>query len=76
MSFNDLDPNLSDSIFLNFFSSITTRPIVAKFHVEPPWDGETKTWSNGPGHITWPPCRYMAKTFKNLFFLEPKGLWP
>ena len=35
----DLGPNLSDSIFLNFFSSITTRPIEAKFHVEPPWDG-------------------------------------
>ena len=38
-SFIDLGPNLSDSIFSNFFSSITTRPIEAKFHVEPPWDG-------------------------------------
>ena len=39
-SFIDLDPNLSDLIFLSFFSSITTWPIEAKFHVESPWDGE------------------------------------
>ena len=50
-SFTDLVPNLSDSIFLNFFFSITTRPIEAKFHVEPPWDGRTKACSNGPGHM-------------------------
>ena len=31
-----LGPNLSDSIFLNFSSSITTRPLEATFHVEPP----------------------------------------
>ena len=35
-SFIYLHPNLSDSIFLNFFSSITTWLIEAKFHVEPP----------------------------------------
>ena len=34
----DLGPNLSYSIFLKFFSSITTGPIEVKFHVEPPWD--------------------------------------
>ena len=32
-------PNLSDSIYLNVFFSITTRPIEAKFHVAPPFDG-------------------------------------
>ena len=48
----DLGPNLSDSIFLNFFSSITTRLLEAKFHVEPPWDGGTKSCSNGRGHMT------------------------
>ena len=47
-SFTDLGPNFSDSIFLIFFSSITTRPFEAKFHVEPPWDGETKACSIGP----------------------------
>ena len=52
MSFIDHGPNQSDSIFLNFFSSITTRPIEAKFHVEPPWDGGMKAYSNGPGHMT------------------------
>ena len=51
-SFIDLCPNLSGSIFLNFFSSITTRAIEAKFHVEPSWDGGMKAYSNGPGHMT------------------------
>ena len=35
-SFIDLGPNLWDSILLGFFSSITTRSIEAKFHLEPP----------------------------------------
>ena len=50
-----------------FFSLQTTRPIkakfhveppwngrtkVSKFHVEPPWDGRTKVCSNAPGHMT------------------------
>ena len=46
-SFIDLD-----SIFLKFFSSVTTRPIYAKFHVYRPWDGRTEVYSNGLGHIT------------------------
>ena len=45
-------PNHSDSTFLNFFSSITTSPIEAKFHVEPPWNGGAKAFSYGPGHMT------------------------
>ena len=40
------------STFSNIFSSETTGPMDAKFHVEPPWDGETKVCSNGPGHMT------------------------
>ena len=36
-----LGPNLSDSLFLNFVSSITTRPIEAQFHVQPLWDRGT-----------------------------------
>ena len=40
------------AIFLNFFSSITTRLIESKFHLVPPWDDGTKVCSNGPGHIT------------------------
>ena len=36
----------------NFFSLETARPIEVTFHVEPPWDGGTKVYSNGPGHMT------------------------
>ena len=42
----------SDSTFVNFFSLETTKPIEAKFHVEPPCDGGTKICSNGPSHMT------------------------
>ena len=51
-SFIHLDPSQSDSIFSNFFSWITTKPIKAKFNVEPPWDGGMSICSNGPGHMT------------------------
>ena len=51
-SFNDLSPNHSDSIFLNFFSSITNWPIEAKFYVESQWDEGTKVCSNCLGHMT------------------------
>ena len=40
------------STFSNIFSSETTGPIEAKFHMEPPWDGGTKIYSNGSGHMT------------------------
>ena len=40
------------STFSNIFSSETTGPSEAEFHVKPPWDGETKVCSNGPGHMT------------------------
>ena len=55
--FIDLGPDISDSTFLNFFSSVTTMPIEAKFHVKPPWDRGTDTCLNGPGHITKPVYR-------------------
>ena len=42
----------SVSTFSNFFSLETSRPIEAKFHMEPPWDGGTKVCPNGPGHMT------------------------
>ena len=48
----DLGPDLSDSVFFNFFSSITTGPIETKFHMEPPCDGGTKVYSKSPGHMT------------------------
>ena len=37
---------------LNIFSSETALPIKAEFYVEPPWEGGTKVYINGPGHMT------------------------
>ena len=42
----------SDSTFSNFFSWGTARTIEAKFQVETQWDGGTKVYTNGPGHMT------------------------
>ena len=39
-------------LFSNIFYSETAWPINAKFHVEPPWEGGTKVYINGPGHMT------------------------
>ena len=38
--------------FYIFFSLETARLFEAKFHVDLPWDGGTKVYSNGPGHMT------------------------
>ena len=38
--------------FSNVFSSETAWPIKAKFYVEPPWEGGSKVYINGPGHMT------------------------
>ena len=35
-----------------FFSSETAWQIKVKLHVEPPWQGGTKVYINGPCHIT------------------------
>ena len=40
------------STFSNIFSSETAWPIKAKFYVEPPWEGGTKVYIIGPGHMT------------------------
>ena len=40
------------SHFSNVFSSETAWPVKAKFYVEPPWEGGTKVYINGPGHMT------------------------
>ena len=48
----------SDSTFPNFFFLESTRPIEAKFHVKPLWDGGMNIYSNGSGHMT-----NMVKTF-------------
>ena len=55
------------STFSNIFSSETTGSIEAKFHMEPPWDGGTKVYSNGPGLMTkLAAMPIYGKTLKNL----------
>ena len=66
-SFTDLGLNLSDLIFLNFISSITTRLIEVSFHVAHPWNWGTKASSTGPGHMTkMAAMPIYDKTFKSL----------
>ena len=38
--------------FSNIFSTETAWPIKANFYVEPPLEGGTKVYINGPGHMT------------------------
>ena len=51
-SFIDLGPRSLRFTFSNFFFLETCRPIEAKFHVEPLWDGGMKVCSNGLCHMT------------------------
>ena len=37
----------------NIFSSKTPGPVEAKFHMKLSWDGGTKVFTNGPGHVIW-----------------------
>ena len=67
-SFIDLDPRSPTFTFSNFFFLETARPIEAKFHVEPLWDGKIKVYSNVPGHMTNMAAmhKYNKKNLKNL----------
>ena len=57
----------SDSTLTNCFSLETAGPTEAKFHMEPPWDWETKVYSNGPGHIIkMAAMPIYGKSLKNL----------
>ena len=61
------------STFSSIFSSETTGPIEAKFHMEPPWNGETKVCSNGPGHMTKIAAMPIyGKNLKKVFFSGTK----
>ena len=65
------------STFSNIFSSETTWPIEANFHMEPPWDRGMKVYSNGPGHMTkMATMPIYGKNLKNSSSPEPKGWWP
>ena len=42
-------------------------PIEATFHMESPWDGGTRIYSNGPGHMTkMAAMSIYGNTLKNL----------
>ena len=74
MSFIVLSQNTLDSIFLNFFPSITSWPIEAKFYVESPWDEGTEACSNCLGHMTkMAAVPYMVKSFENLLLWNLKA---
>ena len=54
--------------FSKIFFSETAWPIKAKFYVEPPWEGGTKVYINGPGHMTkMAAMPNMVKTLKIFF---------
>ena len=60
--------------FSKIFSSKTACPIKAKFYVEPPWEGGTKVYINGPGHMTkMAAMPIYGKNLKNLLFQNHKS---
>ena len=61
--------------FSNIFSSETAWPIKAKFYVEPPWEGGTKVYINGPGHMTkMAATPIYGKNPSKIFFSRTGGL--
>ena len=62
-------------MFSNIFSSETTGPIEAKFHMEPPWDRRTTICSNGLGHmaVILATMLIYGKNLKKSSSPEPKG---
>ena len=60
---------VTNSTFSNFFSLETAKPIAAKFHVEPLWDGRTKVCSNDSDHMTnMAAMPIYGKNLKNLIW--------
>ena len=60
--------------FSNVFSSEIAWQIKAKFYVEPPWEGGTKVYINGPGHMTKMAAMPLyGETFKNLLLQNQKS---
>ena len=61
--------------FSNVFSSETAWSIKAKFYVEPHWEGKTKVYINGPGHMTkMAVMPIYGKTLKKSSSPEPEVL--
>ena len=49
------------------FFSETAWPIKARFYVEPPWEGGTKVYMNGPGHMTKMAATPILDQLANLY---------
>ena len=64
--------------FSKIFSSKTVWPIKAKFYVEPPSEGGTKVFINGPGHMIKMAATpiYMVKTLQKCSSTEPVDRLP
>ena len=56
--------------------SETIGPIEVKFHMESPWDGGTKVYSNGPGHMTKMAAMPIYGKYLKKSSPEPKCRWP
>ena len=73
-SFIDLGPRSLRFNIFKLLSLETARLIEAKFHVDHPWDGGTKIYSNGPGHMTKMAAMFIyGKTLKNLLLWNQKA---
>ena len=58
----------------NIFFSETAWPIKAKFYAGPPWEGETKVYINGPGHMTkMPATPIYGKNPSKIFYSRTGG---
>ena len=56
------------------FSKIFSWSIKAKYHVEPPWEGGTKVYINGLGHMTKMTATPIYGKNLETSFLEQKVL--
>ena len=74
-SFIDLGPRLLRvNVFILFFFKKNTRPIEAKFHIEPPWDIVMKICSSVSGHMTKMASRPIyGKDLQKSPYSEPRG---
>ena len=68
-------PSIIRPPFSKIFYSKTAKPIKAKFYVEPPWEGGTKVYRKGPGHMTKMAAMPInGKNLKKSFSPEPEVL--
>ena len=66
--------NLKKIFFSGTKGPMTLKLCMHKFHMEPPWNGGTKAYSNGPGHLTkMATMPIHGKNIKKSSSPEPKG---